>query len=146
MELNRIESLLEKYFEVQTTLLEEQELKRYFSSTNVAQHLKEYQPFFNHFEASKRTEFTSQIKLPTLFSKKVKWSIAASIVFLLGSSTVLYVQTQNQKDLGTYSNPEMAFKETQKALEMLSNHVNVGVQSVAYLSEFEKSKNLVFKN
>ncbi len=146
MELNRIESLLEKYFEVQTTLLEEQELKRYFSSTNVAQHLKEYQPLFNHFEASKRTEFTSQIKLPTLFSKKIKWSIAASIVFLLGSSTVLYVQTQNQKDLGTYSNPEMAFKETQKALEMLSNHVNVGVQSVAYLSEFEKSKNLVFKN
>lgn len=37
MELDRIENLLEKYFEGETTIAEENELKVYFSSSDVAQ-------------------------------------------------------------------------------------------------------------
>ena len=44
MALDRIEKLVEKYFEGETSIAEEKELKTYFSSTDVAQHLEQYKP------------------------------------------------------------------------------------------------------
>ena len=41
MGLDRIEKLVEKYFEGESSIAEEKELKVYFSSTDVAQHLKQ---------------------------------------------------------------------------------------------------------
>lgn len=79
--------------------------------------------------------------------RKVAWlSIAASVVIMLGVSTYMYFDNKvvNQ-DLGTYNNPEVALKETQKALAMLSTHVNTGIVSVNYIKEYEDSKELIFK-
>jgi hypothetical protein len=50
-----------------------------------------------------------------------------------------------QSELGTYDNPEEALAATQKALAMLSNNVNVGIESVQYIQEYEQSKNKIFK-
>ena len=47
-------------------------------------------------------------------------------------------------DLGTFKTPEIAFLETQKALQMLSSNVNVGINSVAYIDEFQNTKNKIF--
>ena len=46
MELSRIETLLVKYFEADTSTAEEQELQHYFSQENVAPHLEEYRSMF----------------------------------------------------------------------------------------------------
>ena len=46
MEQSKIEFILEKYFEGETNIAEENELRTYFSSTDVAQHLQQYQPLF----------------------------------------------------------------------------------------------------
>lgn len=55
-------------------------------------------------------------------------------------------QDQNQsQSLGTYDDPEVAFRETQKALLILSTHLNSGMESVQYIQEYDKSKNLIFK-
>jgi len=63
------------------------------------------------------------------------------VVVLIGIGTYTYLNTNNaSQDLGTYDNPEKAFEETQKALALLSNHVNVGIKSVAYINEYEHSK------
>ncbi len=43
MALDKIEQLLEKYFEAETSIAEENELRVYFSSQDVAQHLQQYQ-------------------------------------------------------------------------------------------------------
>ena len=75
-------------------------------------------------------------------------SIAASIVVLLGITTFTYVNYFNasqDQNLGTYHNPEIAFRETQRALSMLSSQVNVGIGSVQYIQEYNNSKNLIFK-
>jgi hypothetical protein len=67
---------------------------------------------------------------------------------LLGIGTYFYWNTTNStqnQDLGTYDDPEIAFRETQKALALLSNHVNVGIESVQYIEEYQNSKNLIFK-
>lgn len=147
MELDKIENLLEKYFEGETTIAEENELKIYFSSSDVAQHLEHYRGMFGYFSAAKEQKFEKELPSKITTKKKVAWlSIAASIVILLGLFT-FYNQnmTQNQ-DLGTYDDPEKAFQETQKALNLLSKNVNVGVEGMQYVQEYQQSTELIFKN
>jgi hypothetical protein len=76
------------------------------------------------------------------------FSFAASVSILLGIGVYVYFNydyaSQNQ-NLGTDDDPEVAFRETQKALSILSNHLNVGIESVQYIQEYDKSKNLIFK-
>lgn len=161
MELNKIENILEKYFQGETSIAEENELKEYFSSSNVAQHLEQYQPIFGYFSQVKEQKSTQEPEnlvrsgeaIPLQTKKRnVAWlSIAASAVVLLGIGTYFYISEKNttpivaQSELGTYDNPEKAFAETQKALALLSNNVNVGIESVQYIKEYEQSKNKIFK-
>lgn len=152
MELDKIENILEKYFEGETTIAEEKELKEYFSSPNVAQHLEQYKPMFGYFSQAKEQKSTYEIPLQTK-KRNVAWlSIAASTVILLGIGTYYFASEQNtttavasQTELGTYDDPEEALKATQKALALLSNNVNVGIESVQYIGEYEQSKNKIFK-
>ena len=147
MELDKIEQLLEKYFDGETSIQEENELRTYFSSADVAQHLEQYKPMFGYFSTSKEQHFEQQITL-TARKRKVAWiSVAASVVILLGAGTFTYFNynhSQQNQDLGTYDNPEVAFRETQKALEMLSDNVNVGVESVQYIKEYEVTRDKIF--
>ena len=147
MELNRIETILEKYFQGETSVSEEKELKNYFSSSNVAQHLEQYKPLFGYFSEASEQEFKQTIPLQSK-KRNVKWlSIAASVIVLLGISTFTYFHSTTEKeDLGTCENPEAAFAATQKALALLSENVNVGIESVEYINEYEYSKDLIFKN
>ncbi|KAF2513729.1 hypothetical protein EYY60_05740 [Flavobacterium zhairuonense] len=151
MELDRIENILEKYFQGDTTIAEEKELKEYFSSPNVAQHLEQYKPMFGYFSQVKQQKSTQEIPLQTK-KRNVAWlSIAASAVVLLGIGTYFFASQEKttpavaQSELGTYDNPEEALKATQKALALLSNNVNVGIGSVQYINEYEQSKNKIFK-
>ncbi|WP_316635756.1 hypothetical protein [uncultured Flavobacterium sp.] len=151
MELVKIENILEKYFQGETSIAEEKELKEYFSSPNVAQHLEQYKPMFGYFSQVKEQKSTQEIPLQTK-KRNVAWlSIAASVVVLLGIGTFYYVSKKNtppvvaQSELGTYDNPEEALAATQKALALLSNKVNVGIGSVQYIKEYEQSKNKIFK-
>jgi hypothetical protein len=150
MEFNKIEDLLEKYFQGETSIAEEKELKNYFSSPNVAQHLEQYKPMFGYFSQVKEQKSTQTIPLKTK-KRNVAWlSIAASVVVLLGVGT-FYVSEKNaapavaQTELGTYDDPEEALAATQKALALLSSNVNVGIESVQYIKEYEQSKNKIFK-
>lgn len=148
MEHTNIEILLEKYFEGETSIAEEKELTNYFSSPNVAQHLEQYKSLFGYFSQTKKLAFLQEIPLQPKNNKAAWLSIAASVVVLLGVGTFVYLnnnQGNQNKDLGTYNDPEIAFKETQKALAMLATHVNVGIESVHYVKEYENSKNLIFK-
>ncbi|OHT44370.1 hypothetical protein [Flavobacterium tructae] len=151
MEFNKIEDILEKYFQGETTIAEENQLKEYFSSPDVAQHLEQYKPMFGYFSQVKEQKSTQAIPLKTK-KRKVAWlSIAASAVVLLGIGTYFYTSEKNatpvtaQSELGTYDDPEEALAATQKALALLSNNVNVGIESVQYIKEYEQSKNKIFK-
>jgi len=151
MEFNKIGDLLEKYFQGETSIAEEKELKNYFSSPNVAQHLEQYKPMFGYFSQVKEQKSTQTIPLKTK-KRNVAWlSIAASVVVLLGVGTYFYVSEKNaapavaQTELGTYDDPEEALAATQKALALLSSNVNVGIESVQYIKEYEQSKNKIFK-
>src|SRR5690606_1907213 len=144
MELRQIEILLEKYFEGETSIQEERELKAYFSSSEVASHLEHYKPMFANFQKQKEVQFTKALPLQPRKQNYVKWiGVAASIAVLF--STIFYFNQNTSEDLGTFSSPEEAFLETQKALNMVSNEVNKGVKSMGVLNEYEQTKRTIFK-
>jgi len=149
MESDKIEIILEKYFEGETTIAEENELKSYFSSPEVAQHLQQYRSMFGYFAVAKEQASQQEIQLVQPKRNYRAWlSIAASVVILLGIGTFTYINYNNttaSQDLGTYDNPEEAFRQTQKALALLSNQVNVGVESVQYIETYQDTKEKVFK-
>jgi hypothetical protein len=147
MEFNKMEALLEKYFDGETGIAEENELKDYFSSSNVAPHLEQYKPLFGYFTEAKQQKLVSEVPLVSKKRKMAWLSIAASIVVILGVGTYTYFNTNTvgaNKELGTYDDPEEALQATQKALAMLSNHVNVGIEGVQYIQVFEVTKEKVF--
>jgi hypothetical protein len=147
MEFNKMEALLEKYFEGETSIAEENELKAYFSSSNVAEHLEQYRPLFGYFAEAKEQKLAHEVPLVSK-KRKVAWlSIAASIVMVMGIGTYTYFNVNTVKEnqeLGTYDDPEEALEATQKALAMLSDNVNVGIEGVQYLQVYEVTKNKAF--
>ena len=147
MELKLVEQLLEKYFQGATTIAEEKQLKAYFSSNDVVPHLVKYQSLFGYFETQKGTQFEQKLPLQPRKQNTVKWiGIAASFVLLFGLATFYFYPSEpKHEDLGTYDNPEEAFAATQKALLMVSEQVNIGMESVVYLEEYEKTKKTIFK-
>jgi hypothetical protein len=147
MELDKIEVLLEKYFQAETSIAEETVLQNYFSSSNVAQHLEQYKPMFGFLVQSREQKLTHEIPLQTK-KRNVAWlSLAASVLVLLGAGTFTYFNCNSvqKEDLGTYDNPEEAFQATQEALLLLSQNVNVGVNSVQYIEKYESVTGQVFK-
>jgi hypothetical protein len=151
MEFNEIEKLINKYLEGNTSLHEEKVLKDYFSSDKVEEKLKEFQYLFVGLSEIKNQSYSKEIVfLEAKSNKKIWLSIAASVCVLLGIGYAFYLNTSVENntilsDLGTFKSPEIAFEETQKALELLSTHVNTGIKSVRYINEYENSKNLIFK-
>ncbi|TRX39238.1 hypothetical protein [Flavobacterium restrictum] len=147
MEHTKIERLLEKYFQGETSIAQEKELTNYFSGSDVAQHLEQYKPLFGYFSLAKEQTISREIQLKTKKSSFAWLSIAASVVVLLGVGMYVYTSSNPvdaHEKLGTYTNPDEAFKATQKALALLSNHVNTGIGSVQYIQEYDNSKDEIF--
>jgi hypothetical protein len=148
MESDKIALLVTKYFEGETTLAEEIALKEYFSSSDIASNLVQYQPLFAYLSNTSKQEFDQKIPLFKSKENPIKWiSIAASVLVLLGIGFYTFNNYSTQKTttaLGTYDDPQVAFEETQKALALLSNHVNVGIESVRYVETYEVTRDKIF--
>ena len=136
MELDRIEKLLEKYLEGSTSIVEEKELRAYFAQENVAAHLKQYAPMFRYFSIAKEERYTKELPLKKR-SINYKWlSIAAMAVLLFG----IYFGKEYQEK----KEAEYAYNETKKALTLLADNFNKGTEKVAYLNEFENTKQKIY--
>ncbi len=143
MELTKIEKLLEKYFEATTTLDEEKVLQTYFLQDEVAPHLQEHKPLFQYFSIAKEEQFTKPVPLKPR-NNYIKWiSVAAVAVLIFG----VYFKTDiiNQQD-SVINDPQVAYEETMKALNLIGQNFNKGTEKIAYLGAFEETKNKLLKN
>ncbi len=138
MESDRIEKLLEKYFEATTTSAEEKELKEYFTREEVAAHLEQYAPMFTYFSAAKEERFTRQVSLKT--RRYIYQWISVAAVAVIAFGLFFGNEYQEQKEA------EYAYQETRKALSLLAQNLDRGTQKVAYLNEFETAKQKIYKN
>lgn len=149
MELNKIDSLIKKYENGETSLQEEQQLKQYFLEDRIAPHLEIYKPMFSYFSKSKQEKLATPLVLESRKTLNYKWlAVAAAIAIMFG----LYfkepvVHSYNNYVYGTYNTPEEAFKEVTTQLTMISNHFNKGVSTVNYLENVNKgTKTLGYLN
>ncbi len=138
MELFKIEQLLEKYLNAETTLQEEATLKNYFLSGNVAQHLQEYESMFGYFAFNKAETSAKPIQLKT---KKTNWrwlSVAASVVLLFS----VYMGNEYRKE----QQVKAQYAEVMSTLKMLSTNLNKGNEAMASLYVYEDTVNKIFKS
>jgi len=162
MELDRIEDLLKKYNNAETSLQEEAELSTYFKSNNVAPHLAHYKALFQYFSEAQHEEFTKDVPLNTKRRyNSYGWiSVAAVIVVMIG----LYVPNlfgPSEEELKQQEEAQLAYEQTVKALNLLSigvnqgrselnaltmvgENLNQGLDEVNRLHHFAKTKNEIF--
>ncbi len=138
MEFNRIEQLLEKYFEARTTEAEERDLRDYFSGDQVAEHLEPYRPMFAYFSDARKERSIRQVPLKPRRNLYQWISVAAMVVLVAG----IYFGKQYQER----KEAEYAYLQTKKALGLLAENLDRGKEKVAYLHEFEETKQKIIKN
>jgi uncharacterized membrane protein YukC len=163
MVLDKIEKLLEKYDNGETTLQEEQQLKNYFSQEVVAPHLEMYKPMFVYFLQTQKEQYTKTIPLqPKKTYTLYKWISVAAIAVLMFAA---YIQFGNQaKSMNDLSQDELlAYNQTVEAFNLLASKFNKGTESmdalnlmstslekgtenVALLGAFSNTQNKIFKN
>jgi len=85
--MRQIEELLDKYFEGETSSAEEKELRKFFSSGDVPEHLMVHKPLFAYFDEEIKKEEATIIKKRMPERRKVLlWvsGVAAAVLLLLG--------------------------------------------------------------
>lgn len=161
MVLNSIEKLLEKYNNGETSLEEEAQLRAYFTSDNVADHLAHYKPLFQFFSSSQEEQYTKDVPLKTTKTIRLyQWiSVAAVTVLMLGLMipNIMGPTAEEKREA------ELAYNKTMEALNLLSigmnegkqqlgvlsmvgENLDQGIESASMLGEFTKTKNRIFKN
>jgi hypothetical protein len=155
MDYNEIATLLDKYFEGNTSLAEEKILKEYFTQTqNVAPELLYAKDMFAHFEKElnvkyvKPTDTKGRILNIKNFIRLS--SIAASIVVLLG---IAFLLTQKPSEEIVYAyingkpitNKDLAMLQTKKALFLISDNLNQGTKELHQISKFNEIEQQITK-
>ena len=142
MELAKIEQLVEKYENAETTLQEEATLRNYFLSGNVAPHLEEYQMMFTYFRASQDETYNKTFEFNTQKKRNYKWlSIAASIVLLFS----IYMGKTSYDQYLVKKEAQETYAKVEKALKMLSTNLNKGNEAFNHLYAYENSVNKIFR-
>ena len=165
MVLNNIDELIEKYNNAETTLKEEQQLRKYFASDNVAPHLEHYKPMFQYFSHSQQELYTKDVPLNTNKSTRLyQWISVAAVAVLMLSIFIPNIWNSGPKTLADYSpEQQQLYLETKQALAMLSNNFsdgasslnalnlasenfNVGIEKANHIIELSKTTNKLLKN
>lgn len=144
MELAKIESLLDSYFEGETSLYQESILRDYFLSANVAPHLMAYQGLFLGLKNTQKEVSKREVSLPQASSNSRRWwlSIAASVVVLIG---VVGLQFSGNQITAEEQHALAALNKTKETLLLMSKSFNKGTQEIAVLGQFTETKNRIFK-
>lgn len=166
MDSNQINELLEKYWNCETSLEEEQALRTYFNEEDIPESLKSTAALFHYFEREKtksldksfdenlKGRFRDSHKVRTLPLKRIM-RIAAGV--LVGVAAIFFIRQEVRKSYPaeiaeTYSDPKLALEETKKALLMISNSFSKaeqGAQEIKLFNEAEtkiQGKNLPANN
>lgn len=142
MELASIEKLVEKYDNAETTIQEEALLRDYFTSSDVAPHLQEYQLMFSYFQNSQDETYAKTLEFKTQKKRNYKWlSVAASVVLLFS----IYV---GQNEYSKYQEKQKAletYAQVENALKLLSTNLKKGQEAFNNLYTYENTVNKIFK-
>lgn len=160
MDYNNIRTLLEKYWEGETSLEEEDEIKLFFHThtANLPSDLLEAAPLFQYFEeAVPTTTLPTMEELTAAFTNQastkqntpvikmrflrhwMQYAAMLLVVFGIGWGIRQHIQKDREDRTlsfrqDSFDNPKEAYAETQKALQLLARNLNKGKHEVAKMS------------
>ena len=150
MESQKIHILLQKYFDAETTIDEENELITYFTSGEVDENLKMYVPLFSgikELSADEDLDLGDDLMNYILESEhkeklRYRWmwqivtGVAASVILVM--LAVNFYSSQSQwKD--TFSDPQQAYSEASKTLEFVAGKYNKGLAQLRPIGRIESA-------
>lgn len=150
MDLQKVNQLLDAYFEGKTSVKEEKWLQQYFLSNTVPAHLEIYRDMFSYFAHQKSEKTSAEIPVnnPDNYrnkpNRKTWYRIAAMLVVVLG---VTFFIEHNVNTLSPQEQQEaqMAYEKTKEALNYISTHFNESTAGIAHIDEFENTTSKIFK-
>lgn len=151
MKIFEIEKLIADFYEGKTSVDQEKELFHFFETQEVPPHLLAEKELFQKMYSS-----CNDIEVPTHLEQKLShlidsWEkkeekgphqkrritnwhwisgIAASLFLILSMGLYTHLEQQEPVLTDTYSNPNDAYKEAQKALLLVSDNLNKGVSEL----------------
>jgi hypothetical protein len=143
-----IDLTLEKYFEGETSIEDEQRLKAYFNGSEVQEEHMQYAPLFNYYSEAQTEVLEKTISIhraKTLhIVRRTMIGIAASLAILLGSVFVMNnYQEQQQADALALAieeaEAEEALETTMEALAYLGIKFNKGTESLDQLKKLQRA-------
>lgn len=139
MVLAEIEKLIEKYENAETTLIEETQLKNYFSQETVAPHLEIYKPIFAYFLDNQTERAMRELPLKTKKTKPLyQWiAVAAIAIIMFGVYVANFGGKRTLDDLNTEE--RLAYNQAMEAFSLLSSNFNKGTESLAMMSQISES-------
>jgi hypothetical protein len=158
MDSNKIDQLLNKYWNCETSLEEEQQLREYFRGREIPEQLKETAALFRYFDTHKKkslsdAEFDSAIlkKIKTPKGKVVRliynsMRIAAGIAVLVVATWFVREEIRKstpQAEADTYDDPKLALEETKKALLMISKTFGTAREKAKSINMFNEAQQKV---
>jgi hypothetical protein len=156
MDSKQIEQLLEKYWNCDTSLEEEQQLRAHFRG-EVPESMKEVANLFRYFDEQQKQQVEhsdfdavvkTKIKQHRPDSKVIKLfynygRIAAGLAVVVAAT--YFVRQEVRKAYpaeitDTYSDPRLALEETKKALLMISKSFNKAQKEVGKIKVFNEAE------
>jgi hypothetical protein len=159
MDSKKLEELVKKYWDCETSLEEEQQLREYFRGENIPDVWRETATLFRYFDEQKSKTVEPQFdetvvnrikEIPRKREGKVvKWvtaslRIAAGVAVLLAA--VYFVRQELREDTviasseDTFEDPQQAFEETKKALLMISKGFGRAEQQAKKINMFNEAQ------
>lgn len=139
MDFKNREQLLEKYWNCETSLEEEQQLRDFFKGNAIPEALNKTAPLFRFFEEERKKSLgdsfdqrvTKELKKRqgSKIINMVSWiqivRIAAGLLVVVAATYFIREEVRKAYPpevavTDTYSDPQLAFEETKKALMMIS--------------------------
>jgi hypothetical protein len=159
MDSRKIEELLNRYWNCETSLEEETQLREYFLAGNVPEEQKEAAALFQYFHASRNQpvpEVTLDASRLQEHTPKGKWvqllgyslRIAAGIVVLVVATW--FIRSEFKKndlaaDQAQQEEVRLAFEETKRALKMISANFGKAEQEAKKINLFNEAQEQIQK-
>lgn len=156
MDSEKIDELLDRYWNCKTTLEEEEQLKAYFQQSQIPESLKETAALFRYFDLQKKKDLTDvsfnrsvirkiqapkKGKIATLLFNTMR--IAAGILVLIVAIWLVRIELRKSNSAevtDTYNDPRMAFEETKKALMMISKSFSTAEEHAKKINVFNEAQ------
>ena len=152
-----IDNLLDKYWNGESSLQDEKDLRAYFLSDSVDEEYQDLIPLFSYFEAE--AELGSDFEPDLSFTQEKKTKIRfffPKLIAIAASLVLLFTISRQWVDSSTdtiYKNkytelqdPEEALQITLDALGFVSHNIEKGTREMVHIKEIEKTAVFKFDN